>query len=87
MIQQSFVNGGPVAPPLLVVVAVIYSPVGPHDVCHLLQEETVVSLHDGLPLRLHLQLLELQVKVHVGLRGVGVYHWLGIANLGRAGLQ
>ncbi len=68
-------------PPLLIVVPVVDPAPGPHDVRHLLQEETIVPLHDRVPLCLHLEFLQLQVEVHVGLRWVGVDHRLGVADL------
>ena len=33
------------APPLLVIVSVVHPSTCPHDVCHLLKEDVVVSLH------------------------------------------
>lgn len=68
-------------PPLLVVVPIVHPPPGPHDVCHLLKEDAVVSLHRCLTLFLHLQLLQFEVQMHVGLRRLVVNHRLCIFHL------
>lgn len=66
---------------MFVVVYVVHPPLSCHDVGHLFQEYSVVSLHCSQPLFLHLHLLQLQVKVHVRLRRFVVDHRLCIPHL------
>ena len=66
---------------MFVVICVVHPSLGGHDVCHLLQQDPVVSLDGCSPLLLHLHLLQLEMQVHVGLRRLVINHWLGIPNL------
>ena len=66
---------------MLIVVDVVHASLRPHDARHLVQKDVVVSLHDSSPLLLHLELLQVQVEVHVRLRRLVVYHRAGIAYL------
>ena len=53
-------------PLVIVVVVMIDTAAGAHDDGHLLKEDAVVALDGGKLLLLELELLELEVKVHVG---------------------
>ena len=68
-------------PSLLVVVHIVNTAFGSHDTSHLVQEEAIVSLHNSASLFLHLQLLQVEMKMHVCLRRLVVYHRPSIADL------
>ena len=68
-------------PSLFVVVDVVDAAFGPHDARHLVQEDSVVSLHDAASLLFHLQFLQVEVEVHVRLRRLVVDHRPGVTDL------
>ena len=65
-------------PPVFVVIPVVHKPFSSHGMSHLLQQYPIVTVNNSLSLLLHLNLLQLQVKVHVCLWRFGVHNWLGI---------
>lgn len=71
----------PPSPPLFVVVDVVHHSFSLHDASHLVQEDPVVSLHHSTPLLLHLQLLQVEVEVHVRLWRFIVNHRTRVSHL------
>ena len=71
----------PPSPPLFVVVDVVHATFSLHDASHLVQEDPVVSLHHSTSLLLHLQLLQVEVEVHVRLRRFIVNHRTSVTHL------
>lgn len=68
-------------PSLFVVVDVVDAAFGPHDARHLVQKDSVVSLHDAASLLFHLQFLQVEMEVHVRLRRLVVDHRPGVTDL------